>query len=376
MSKKINSTLREKDGVSQPQTTNKASVQHIKKHRSKQPSVREFIDGILAGNISLLSRAITLVESTSARHQKKANAILEACLTHASESVRIGITGVHGVGKSTFIEAFGKQLTGMGKKVAVLAVDPSSSLNSGSILGDKTRMERLVTDSNAFIRPSPSGNSLGGVAQKTRESITLCEAAGFDTIVIETVGVGQSETMVHSMVDFFLLLKIAGAGDELQGIKRGIIEMADAIVMNKSDGKNIKNAKVAKLAFERALHLYPPKDSGWKPRVLTASAIEEKGIEDIVGMIKEYVDFTKDCHFFDHKRNEQNKFWLLSTIEQNLKDSFFKNGAIASALEEEISHIKQGISTPFASAQKLLDFYHRSLLGKSEITNATLDDKE
>jgi LAO/AO transport system kinase len=236
-------------------------------------------------------------------------------------------------------------------------------------------MERLVTDSNAFIRPSPSGNSLGGVAQKTRESITLCEAAGFDTIVIETVGVGQSETMVHSMVDFFLLLKIAGAGDELQGIKRGIIEMADAIVMNKSDGKNIKNAKVAKLAFERALHLYPPKDSGWKPRVLTASAIEGKGIEDIVEMIKEYVDFTKDCHFFDHKRNEQNKFWLLSTIERNLKDSFFKNGAIASALEEEISHIKQGISTPFASAQKLLDFYHSSLLGKSEITNATLDDK-
>ena len=375
MSKKINSTLREKYGVSQPQTTNKASVQHIKKHRNKQPSVREFIDGILAGNISLLSRAITLVESTSARHQKKANAILEAWLPHASESVRIGITGVPGVGKSTFIEAFGKQLTSMGKKVAVLAVDPSSSLNSGSILGDKTRMERLVTDSNAFIRPSPSGNSLGGVAQKTRESITLCEAAGFDTIVIETVGVGQSETMVHSMVDFFLLLKIAGAGDELQGIKRGIIEMADAIVMNKSDGKNIKNAKVAKLAFERALHLYPPKDSGWKPRVLTASAIEGKGIEDIVGMIKEYVDFTKDCHFFDHKRNEQNKFWLLSTIERNLKDSFFKNGAIASALEEEISHIKQGISTPFASAQKLLDFYHTSLLGKSEITNATFDDK-
>ena len=325
----------------------------------------------MAGNISLLSRAITLVESTSARHQKKANAILEACLPHASESVRIGITGVPGVGKSTFIEAFGKQLTSMGKKVAVLAVDPSSSLNSGSILGDKTRMERLVADSNAFIRPSPSGNSLGGVAQKTRESITLCEAAGFDTIVIETVGVGQSETMVHSMVDFFLLLKIAGAGDELQGI----IEMADAIVMNKSDGKNIKNAKVAKLAFERALHLYPPKDSGWKPRVLTASAIEGKGIEDIVGMIKEYVDFTKDCHFFDHKRNEQNKFWLLSTIERNLKDSFFKNGAIASALEEEISHIKQGISTPFASAQKLLDLYHTSLLGKSEITNATLDDK-
>jgi LAO/AO transport system kinase len=376
LSKKINSTLREKDGVSQPPTTNKASVQHIKKHRNKQPSVQEFIDGILAGNISLLSRAITLVESTCARHQKKANAILEACLPHASESVRIGITGVPGVGKSTFIEAFGKQLTGMGKKVAVLAVDPSSSLNSGSILGDKTRMERLVTDSNAFIRPSPSGNSLGGVAQKTRESITLCEAAGFDTIVIETVGVGQSETMVHSMVDFFLLLKIAGAGDELQGIKRGIIEMADAIVMNKSDGKNIKNAKVAKLAFERALHLYPPKDSGWKPRVLTASAIEGKGIEDIVEMIKEYVDFTKDCHFFDHKRNEQNKFWLLSTIERNLKDSFFKNGAIASALEEEISHIKQGISTPFASAQKLLDFYHSSLLGKSEITNATLDDKE
>ena len=351
------SSLHEKDGVPQPETTSKSSAKKIQRRRNKQPSTQEFIDGILKGDITLLSRAITLVESTNAKHQKKANEILEACLPHANQSVRIGITGVPGVGKSTFIEAFGKHLTSLGKRVAVLAVDPSSSVNRGSILGDKTRMEQLVTDANAFIRPSPSGTSLGGVAQKTRESIILCEAAGFDTIIVETVGVGQSETMVHSMVDFFLLLKIAGAGDELQGIKRGIIEMADAIVINKSDGENVKNTKIAKVEFNRALHLYPAKESGWQPKVLTASALKNKGIEEVYAMIKEYINFTQRNDFFHQKRNDQNTFWLLSTIEQNLRDSFFRNTKITVALEEEINNIKNGISTPFSSAKKLLKLY-------------------
>lgn len=358
MAKKKTSSIHEKDGVSQPETTSKSSVKKIQSIRNKQPTINEYVKGVLEGNIPFLSRAITLVESTNEKHQKKANKILEQCLPHANKSVRIGITGVPGVGKSTFIEAFGKHLTNAGRKVAVLAVDPSSSVNKGSILGDKTRMEQLVTDKNAFIRPSPSGSSLGGVAQKTRESIILCEAAGFDTIIIETVGVGQSETMVHSMVDFFLLLKIAGAGDELQGIKRGIIEMADAIVINKSDGDNIKNAKIAKVEFNRALHLYPPKESGWQPKVLTASALKNSGIDEIASMIDDYISKAKENGFFTSKRNTQNRFWLESTIEQGLQNSFFNNSTIANALKKEIEHLQNGTSTPFSSAQKLLKLYN------------------
>ena len=349
------SALHEKDGVSQPETTNKLSAEKIKQNRAKQNSVDKFVSQILEGNITFLSRAITLVESTNQNHQQKANKILERCLPYANKSIRIGITGVPGVGKSTFIEAFGKHLTTQGKKVAVLAVDPSSSLNKGSILGDKTRMEELVTDKNAFIRPSPSGTSLGGVAQKTRESINLCEAAGFDTIIIETVGVGQSETVVHSMVDFFLLLKLAGAGDELQGIKRGIIEMADAIVINKADGDNEKNAKIAKVEFNRALHLYPIKESKWQPKVLTASALKNIGIEKVDQMISEYISLTKENSYFNKKRNEQNKHWLLATIEQQLKDNFYQNPIVKKALSEEIENLENGKTTPFNAAKKLLN---------------------
>jgi LAO/AO transport system kinase len=352
---KNKSALQEKNGVSQPETTSKASAEKIKINRVKQNSVEEFVAKILKGNITFLSRAITLVESTNTKHQQKANEILERCLPHATNSVRIGITGVPGVGKSTFIEAFGKQLTKQGKKVAVLAVDPSSSINKGSILGDKTRMEQLVTDKNAFIRPSPSGTSLGGVAQKTRESIILCEAAGFDTIIIETVGVGQSETVVHSMVDFFLLLKLAGAGDELQGIKRGIIEMADAIVINKADGDNEKNAKIAKVEFNRALHLYPIKESKWQPKVLTASALHNLGISEIDTMIRDYISLTKKNSYFDKKRNTQNTFWLLSTINQQLKDNFYQNPKIKKALQKEIANLENGKTTPFTAAKRLLD---------------------
>jgi LAO/AO transport system kinase len=309
----------------------------------------------LAGDIPFLSRAITLVESTTVKHQQKANAILERCLPFANNSVRIGITGVPGVGKSTFIEAFGKHLTNKGKKVAVLAVDPSSSVNKGSILGDKTRMEELVTDKNAFIRPSPSGTSLGGVAQKTRESIILCEAAGFDTIIIETVGVGQSETVVHSMVDFFLLLKLSGAGDELQGMKRGIIEMADAIVIHKADGDNVQRAKMAKVAFANALHLYPLKESKWQPKVVTASALENHGIAEIELLISEYIQLTKENASFENKRNAQNQFWLLSTIEQQLKTNFYQNPLIKAALSQEILALENGKTTPFNAAKRLLN---------------------
>ena len=348
------STLSEKKGVSKPETTSISSAEKIKLSRVKQKSVDEFVDGILKGNITCLSKAITLVESTNVKHLQKANEILDRCLPHANNSVRIGITGVPGVGKSTFIETFGKQLTSQGKKIAVLAVDPSSSVNKGSILGDKTRMEELVTDQNAFIRPSPSGTSLGGVAQKTRESIVLCEAAGFDTIIIETVGVGQSETVVHSMVDFFLLLKLAGAGDELQGIKRGIIEMADAIVIHKADGENKQSAKIAKVEFNRALHLYPLKESKWQPKVLTASALHNSGIKKIDAMIVDYISLTKENSYFVKKRNEQNKFWLLSTIEQQLKTNFYQNPKVKNALQEEINNLENGKTTPFNAAKRLL----------------------
>ncbi len=352
---KNKSALQENEGVLKPETTSFLSAEKIKINRAKQNSVDEFVSKILDGNITFLSRAITLVESTNANHQKKANEILERCLPFANKSVRIGITGVPGVGKSTFIESFGKHLTSQHKKVAVLAVDPSSSVNKGSILGDKTRMEELVTDKNAFIRPSPSGTSLGGVAQKTRESIILCEAAGFDTIIIETVGVGQSETVVHSMVDFFLLLKLAGAGDELQGIKRGIIEMADAIVINKADGDNEKNAKIAKVEFNRALHLYPIKESNWQPKVLTASALKNIGIDKIDKMIVDYIALTKTNNYFDKKRNQQNKYWLLATIDQQLKANFYQNPLIKNALSKEIEDLENGKTTPFNAAKRLLE---------------------
>ena len=347
--------LKENQGVSKPGTTSKSAAEKIKKNRVKQNSVDEFVSRILDGDITFLSRAITLVESTNNKHQQKANEILERCLPFANKSIRIGITGVPGVGKSTFIEAFGKYLTSKKSKVAVLAVDPSSTINKGSILGDKTRMDQLVTDQNAFIRPSPSGKSLGGVAQKTRESIILCEAAGFNTVIIETVGVGQSETVVHSMVDFFLLLKLAGAGDELQGIKRGIIEMADAIVINKADGENKQNAQIAKVEFNRALHLYPLKESKWQPKVLTASAINNIGISEIDQMISDYIIQTKENTYFDFKRNQQNEFWLLSTIEQQLKNNFYNNSKIKDRLSIEVSNLKKGKTTPFNAAKRLLN---------------------
>lgn len=348
------SALHEQEGIQPPKTLSRNAAKTIKNKRKKQPSVTDLVTGITSGNITDLSRAITLVESTNATHTAKAHEIITACLPHANTSVRIGITGVPGVGKSTFIEAFGSYLTRMGKKVAVLAVDPSSTLSKGSILGDKTRMEDLVKDKNAFIRPSPSGDSLGGVARKTRETIILCEAAGFDTIIIETVGVGQSETAVHSMVDFFLLLKLAGAGDELQGIKRGIIEMADAIVINKADGDNLKAARAAKVEFNRALHLYPEKDSGWSPKVALCSALKQEGIAEVWQVIQDYIATTTVNHYFEHHRHNQNKFWLLQTIEERLKSDFYTSKKIKAELQTQIELVEAGKTTPFAAAEYLL----------------------
>ncbi len=358
--KKIkHSALHEKAGISPPEIVSSNAVNQVQKFRKIQPSSQELIDGILSENISALSRAITLVESTNVNHLAKANEVINACLPHANKSVRIGITGVPGVGKSTFIEAFGKYLTGLGKKVAVLAVDPSSTISHGSILGDKTRMEELVKDANAYIRPSASGETLGGVARKTREAITLCEACGFDTILIETVGVGQSETAVHSMVDFFLLLKISGAGDELQGIKRGIMEMADAIVINKADGDNIKKANLAKLEFNRALHLFPAKKSGWTPTTSTCSAITHDGIPEVWESIEKFIKLTKGNNYFFEKRKEQNQYWMLETINEQLKTNFYNHTEIQKLLDSTKKAVQNDEISPFAAAQLLLEKYFK-----------------
>ena len=354
MAKKKTSDLKVEKPISETGITNRSSIDSLKKKRKEPLDTDTLVNGILNNNIPALSKAITLIESKNPKHLKQAKQVIKACLPHANASLRIGITGVPGVGKSTFIEAFGKYLTTLGKRIAVLAIDPSSSISKGSILGDKTRMEALVKDPNAYIRPSASGDSLGGIARTTRESIVLCEAAGFDVIIIETVGVGQSETKVHSMVDFFLLLKLAGAGDELQGIKRGIIEMADAIAINKSDGDNLKRAQLAKVEFNRALHLYPEKTSGWQPKVITCSALQNKDIDTIWELISEYVDMTNKNGFFNKKRQEQNKFWLIQTIESQLKSNFFNADTIKKELPKQLDLIAQNKTTPFAAADYLL----------------------
>ena len=351
---KHTSALDEKEGVPQPPSVGQKAVDRLKERRKQKPDTQALFHGIRSGDAASLSRGITLIESTAAKHTEQANDLIEACLPHAQQSIRIGITGVPGVGKSTFIEQLGLQLTKAGRKVAVLAIDPSSTVSKGSILGDKTRMEQLVQQTNAFIRPSASGNSLGGVARKTREAIILCEAAGFDHIIIETVGVGQSETAVHSMTDFFLLLKLAGAGDELQGIKRGIVEMADAIVINKADGDNVKAARLAKTEFNRALHLYPPKESGWTPKTMVCSALKQQGITEVWEMISGYVQQTAENGYFAQKRVDQDRYWLLQTIETALKSRFFNHSLIKKELQLQLNAIQQNETTPFAAAAYLL----------------------
>jgi len=333
-----------------------AGIERIRNKRKGLPTER-FVEHIMAGDRTMLSRAITLIESTRPDDQQKAQQIIEECLPAAGRSVRIGVTGIPGVGKSTFIEELGSHVIDQGHKLAVLAIDPTSSKSHGSILGDKTRMGSLANNDHAFIRPSPTSGSLGGVARKTRETILLCEAAGFDTIFVETVGVGQSEIVVHSMVDFFLLLMIAGAGDELQGIKRGIVEMADAIAINKADGDNKRAAQRAASEYKRALHLYPPAESQWQPKVKTCSALTGDGIEAIWAMISDYLSLTKENGYFAANRKRQAVHWMQEMIEEHLKTRFYQNSAVQDHLETTEKQVAGGEITSYKAAQKLLNLF-------------------
>ena len=350
--------LKVNKGVSDMPTVNPYLKKRVQR---KRYTADEYVAGILDGNITILSQAVTLVESSLHEHQEIAQEIIEKCLPHAGKSVRVGITGVPGAGKSTSIDSFGMHLINAGHKLAVLAIDPSSERSKGSILGDKTRMEALSREKNAFIRPSPSAGSLGGVARKTRETIVLCEAAGFDTIFVETVGVGQSETAVHSMVDFFLLIQLAGTGDELQGIKRGIMEMADGIIINKADGDNIKKAELAAAQFRNALHLFPPSDSGWSPKVLTYSGYYGLGIKEIWYMVNEYVAFTKKNGYFDYKRNEQAKYWMYESINDSLRDKFYTNPEVEKMLQPTERQVLNNEISSFVAAKRMIDLFLKNI---------------
>lgn len=326
----------------------------------KALSVDEMVDGIIKGNITILSQAVTLIESQNPEHYAKAQEVIEKCLPYAGKSIRIGISGVPGAGKSTSIDEFGLHvLDRTGGKLAVLAIDPSSERSKGSILGDKTRMEKLCVRDDAFIRPSPSAGSLGGVARKTRETVILCEAAGFDKIFIETVGVGQSETACHSMVDFFLLIQVAGTGDELQGIKRGIMEICDGLVINKCDGDNVDRCHLAASNFKNALHFFPAPESGWTPQVLCYSGFYGYGIKEVWDMIYSYMDFVKDNGYFEYRRQQQNKYWMYETIDNQLRNSFYNNPLIAKRLQEAEAAVQNGEKTSFMAAHHLLDDYFK-----------------
>ncbi len=361
-SKKSNkSALKVQKAIPQPEAVNKSYLDKYRTSKIVNRDTEYFYKGIIESNITILAQAITIIESSKKEHRAIAEDILDKCRTTSKESVRIGITGVPGVGKSTFIEAFGKYLTNQGHKVAVLAIDPSSSRNRGSILGDKTRMELLSSDKNAFIRPSPSSGSLGGVAQKTRETITLCEAAGFDIIIVETVGVGQSEIEAHSMVDFFLLLMLAGAGDELQGIKRGIIEMSDAVIINKADGDNINKAKLSKVQYSNALQLFPPQKSGWVPIADICSAIDNTGIDKVWDYIQEYIKLTKENKYFFTKRKEQELYRLHKQIELKLKQLFYEDSRVEEELKKAELEVSNKDKSPYVLADKLIDNWKKQL---------------
>lgn len=320
-------------------------------------SAAEYVDGIRSGNRVLLSQAITLVESSRPDHQDVARTIVEECLPHSGDSIRVAVTGVPGVGKSSLIEALGRQLVDAGHRLAVLTVDPTSEQSKGSILGDKTRMGKLASEENVFIRPSPTAGTLGGVARKTRESIFLCEAAGYNIVFVETVGVGQSEITVRSMVDFFLLLALTGAGDELQGIKRGIVEVADAIAITKADGNNRTAADEARAEYEKALQLFADPDSGWEPPVLTCSAHTGRGLEEIWETVDRYRSFTQETGFFEQQRREQARHWMYQTIEQRLRDDFFGDPAVEAAQNEVEEEVLQGRLSSVAAAERLLTAY-------------------
>lgn len=386
MKKLSKSALSVNAGIEQPSQINTEAVSKLKSRKHISLPARDFFEGIRGGNRTILSKAITLVESSLPKHQELAEEIIGLCLKesavrsrqsavrirnssslirHSSSNIRIGITGVPGVGKSSFIEVLGKELTSAGHKLAVLAIDPSSTKSKGSILGDKTRMEELSVNPAAFIRPSPSAGSLGGVARKTRETIILCEAAGFDVIFVETVGVGQSETAVHSMVDFFLLMMLGGAGDELQGIKRGIMEMADFIVINKADGDNLRQAKIAKAQFSEALHLYPPAESGWKPTVDICSCKTKEGIVNIWNIIRRYESFTKQSGYFYQKRSQQNRQVMYETIENALKTNFNSRKDIHLLIKKLEADIVNQKINPYLAANQLIRKYFNPSPGPS-----------
>lgn len=335
---------------------------YLDAHRFKRHelSVHEYVEGIRRGDTSVLSRAITLIESTRPEHNSMAQEVIEKCLPFSGKSVRIGISGVPGAGKSTSIDEFGLHvLSEKGGKLAVLAIDPSSERSRGSILGDKTRMEKLAVHPKSFIRPSPTAGSLGGVARKTRETIILCEAAGYDKIFVETVGVGQSETACHSMVDFFLLIQVAGTGDELQGIKRGIMEMADGIAINKCDGNNVDKCHMAAAHYRNALHLFPLPDSGRRPEVICYSGFYGQGIKEVWDSIWGYMDFVHKNGYFEQRRREQNKYWMYESIDQQLRQNFYQNPQIAQKLKEEEDCVLRGEQTSFAAARQLLELYFK-----------------
>jgi LAO/AO transport system kinase len=343
-------------GVATPQIVNPDRSRFA--FKKKELSVEEYFQGIRTGNRTLLARGITLVESSLPRHQEIAQELIHRCLPFSGTSVRVGITGVPGAGKSTFIESFGTRLHDhFGRKIAVLAIDPSSQVTGGSILGDKTRMTELSNREGVFIRPSPSSGSLGGVTQKTRETVLICEAAGFDTVFIETVGVGQSETAVHGMVDFFLLLMLAGAGDELQGIKRGIMEMADGIAITKADGSNLQKAKMARAEYANALHLFPPNPWHWTPQVVTTSALERQGIDEVWEMILAFEKKLKAGEFWDARRKEQLRNWMTESIHQGLLQDFHASEAIQKEYPDLETEVMEGRLSPFQAAKRLVGIF-------------------
>lgn len=354
--------LQVNEGVQQPSIINP----YLKRgrYRRHEYTVDEMVEGILKGDVTILSQAVTLVESINPDHYAKAQEVINKCLPYSGKSVRIGISGVPGAGKSTSIDQFGCHvLDRTGGKLAVLAIDPSSERSKGSILGDKTRMEKLTQRDEAFIRPSPTAGSLGGVARKTRETIILCEAAGYDKIVVETVGVGQSETACHSMVDFFLLIQLSGQGDELQGIKRGIMEISDGIAINKCDGNNVDKCQMAATSLRNALHFFPMPASGWTPKVLCYSGFFGNGIKEVWDMIFQYIDFVKANGYFDIRRNEQAKYWMYESINEQLRNSFYNNDIIQERMSKAEERVLRGEMTSFTAAQILLDTYFDDLKG-------------
>lgn len=323
--------------------------------KRKRLSLSQYVDGILQKDRIVLSRAITLIESRLNEDQKLGEEVLQQLLPYTGKSLRIGITGVPGVGKSTFIDTFGEYVLNQRHTLAVLTIDPSSQTSKGSILGDKTRMSRLSTDKRAFIRPSPAGATLGGVGARTREAMLLCEAAGFEVVFVETVGVGQSETLVKGMVDFFLLLMLAGAGDELQGIKKGIIETADALVITKADGDNLNQCKIARKEYNKALHLFPRNENGWRPRVKLCSALEGSGLEEIWALILDFEDTMKANGYFYANRSGQRLSWMHEFIQQSLQNLFYQDKAIAEKLGRVSPLVENGEISAMAMARELID---------------------